>query len=161
MGERTPYWDPNTRGVLWGFSLYHTRAHIARAVYEGIAFALNSCASVMGECGIPVKSLMLTGGGAQSRLWPDMLAALTGVAARVHSQPGEGTSLGAAIAAGVGVGMFDYHEAASFITARAEHPVRADWQAVYEKLFPIYADIYAQMKPLFDRDAEQLMNTEN
>ena len=154
MGERTPYWDPNTRGVLWGFSLYHTRAHIARAVYEGIAFALNGCADVMRECGLPLKSLMLTGGGAQSRLWPDILASLTGVTARVHSQPGEGTSLGAAIAAGVGMGMFDYHRAAAFITARSEHPPRADWRAAYEKLYPIYADIYAQMKPLFDRAAE-------
>ena len=153
MGERTPYWDPNTRGVLFGFSLYHTRAHIARAVYEGIAFALNGCADVMRECGLPVKSLMLTGGGAQSALWPDIMAALTGVTTRVHSAPGEGTSLGAAIAAGVGMGMFSYHEAAGFITARSEHPVRADWQEAYAKLFPIYADIYGRMKPLFDRAA--------
>ena len=154
MGERTPYWDPNTRGVLWGFSLYHTRAHIARAVYEGIAFALNSCAGVMTECGIPVRSLMLTGGGAQSRLWPDILAALMGVPARIHSQPGEGTSLGAAIAAGVGMEMFSYREAAGHITARAEYAPRGDWQAAYAKAYPIYADIYAQMKPLFDRSAE-------
>ncbi|MBO4883799.1 MAG: hypothetical protein J5602_00675, partial [Clostridia bacterium] len=154
MGERTPYWDPNTRGVLWGFTLYHTRAHIARAVYEGIAFALNGCADVMRECGLPVKSLMLTGGGAQSLLWPDILASLAGVTTRVHSQPGEGTSLGAAIAAGVGMGMFDYHEAASFITARSEHLPRADWQDAYAKVYPIYADIYARMKPLFDRAAE-------
>ena len=153
MGERTPYWDPNTRGVLWGFSLYHTRAHIARAVYEGIAFALNSCAGVMAECGIPVRSLMLTGGGAQSRLWPDILAALMNVTARVHSQPGEGTSLGAAIAAGVGMGMFDYHQAAAYITAKAQYAPRADWQTAYAKTYPIYADIYAQMKPLFDRAA--------
>ena len=153
MGERTPYWDPNTRGVLWGFSLYHTRAHIARAVYEGIAFALNSCAGVMAECGIPVRSLMLTGGGAQSRLWPDILAALMGVTARVHSQPGEGTSLGAAIAAGVGMGMFSYRKAARYITAKAEYAPREDWRAAYARVFSIYADIYGQMKPLFDRSA--------
>ncbi|MBR3504698.1 MAG: hypothetical protein IKO07_10735 [Clostridia bacterium] len=153
MGERTPYWDPNTRGVLWGFSLYHTRAHIARAVYEGIAFALYGCAGIMAECGIPVRSLMLTGGGAQSRLWPDILAALTGVTARVHSQPGEGTSLGAAIAAGVGMGLFSYREAARYIAAKAEYPARDDWREAYAKVFPIYADIYAQMKPLFDRSA--------
>ena len=42
MGSRTPYWDANTRGCLMGFSLYHDNRHIARAVYEGIAFALNS-----------------------------------------------------------------------------------------------------------------------
>ena len=82
------------------------------------------------------------------------MAALTGVVTRVHSQPGEGTSLGAAIAAGVGMGLFDYHRAASFITARSEHPVRADWQAAYATIYPIYADIYGRMKPLFDRAAQ-------
>ena len=46
-----------------GFTLYHNRAHVARAVYEGIAYALNSCANVMRECGLPVQDLMLIGGG--------------------------------------------------------------------------------------------------
>lgn len=50
MGWRTPYWDPNTRGVLMGFTLYHDQRHIARAVYEGVAYALNSCREIIAEC---------------------------------------------------------------------------------------------------------------
>ena len=153
MGERTPYWDPNTRGVLWGFSLYHTRKHIARAVYEGIAFALNTVAEAMDDLGIPVKSLMLTGGGARSGLWPVMLASLIGIPVRRHSRPGEGTSLGAAIAAGVGMGMFDYRKAASLIRSGAGYEPDAAMRQAYERVFPIYRDIYARMKPLFDRAA--------
>ena len=154
MGSRTPYWDANTRGCLLGFSLYHDRRHIARAVYEGIAFALNSCASVMAECGAPVHSMMLTGGGARSGLWPDMLASIFGLTTRVHQAPGETTSLGAAIAAGVGIGMFGgYSEAAGVVNARSVQPPVAQWQAAYRDVYAIYADIYDRVKPINDRIA--------
>ena len=153
MGERTPYWDPNTRGVLWGFSLYHGKAHIARAVYEGVAFALNTCAQAMSDLSIPVRTLTITGGGAKSGLWPGMLASLIGVPVSLHAQPGEGTSLGAAIAAGVGMGWFTYREAASLIRLGRTYQPVDEWAKAYQKVYPIYADIYGSMKPLFDRAA--------
>lgn len=155
MGERTPYWDPNTRGCLMGFSLYHHRGHVARAVYEGIAYALFSCAEVMRECGLPVRDLMLTGGGAKSGLWPDILAAVFGVETRVHAQPGEATSLGAAIAAGVGAGLFDsYADAAAMVQARSRHAVNPAWAEAYKKHYPVYAGMYERLKPLFDEIAK-------
>ena len=150
MGERTPYWDPHTRGVLWGFTLYHTRAHVARACYEGIAYALSGCAAVMAECGVPVKSLMLTGGGAQSRLWPGMLASMIGVTVRVHQRPGEGTSLGAAIAAGVGAGLFTYEQAAGYMKSASAFEPDPALSETYARTTPIYRAIYGRMKPLFD-----------
>jgi len=154
MGWRTPYWDPNTRGCLMGFSLYHDQRHIARAIYEGIAFALNSCAEVMAECDAPVRSLMLTGGGASSGLWPDIIAAVFGLTAQVHRTPGETTSLGAAIAAGVGVGMFtSYSDAAGMVSARSTHPVNPQWRQAYQEVYAIWSDIYGQIKPLNDRIA--------
>ena len=137
-----------------GFTLYHNRAHVARAVYEGIAYALNSCANVMRECGLPVQDLMLIGGGAKSTLWPDVLAAVFGVETKVHSQAGEATSLGAAIAAGVGVGLFDsYESAAQMVRAKSRHPVNEDWSAVYAKHFSVYSKMYGRLKPLFDEIA--------
>ena len=151
MGWRTPYWDNNTRGTLLGFSLYHDKRHIARAVYEGIAYALNSCIEVMNECGAPINSMMLTGGGARSGLWPDMLASIYGLETKVHQSPGETTSLGAAIAAGVGVGMFGgYEEAAGVIASRSTHQVNPQWKAVYDKYYPLYAQIYERVKPIND-----------
>lgn len=155
MGERTPYWDPNTRGCLMGFTLYHSRAHVARAVYEGVAYALRSCADVMGECGLPVRELMLIGGGASSGLWPDILASVFGCESRVHSRPGEATSLGAAIAAGVGAGVFgSYSEAAQMVSARSCHAPHPDWTAEYARRYPVYAKMYERLKPLFDQIAE-------
>jgi xylulokinase len=155
MGWRTPYWDANTRGCLMGFTLYHDQRHIARAVYEGIAYALNSCAEVMVECGAPMRSMMLTGGGARSGLWPDMLAAIYNIDTKVHQSPGETTSLGAAIAAGVGIGLFaSYEEAASVVRARSAHPVNPQWSEAYARHYPIYATIYERVKPINDAIAK-------
>ncbi len=155
MGWRTPYWDANTRGVLMGFTLYHDQRHIARAIYEGIAFALNSCAEVISEYGVPITSMMLTGGGARSGLWPDILAAVYGLTARVHKAPGECTSLGAAFVAGVGAGIFSsYEEAAKVVKARSTHPVNPAWQAAYAEIYSIYRDIYERVRPLNDRIAQ-------
>ncbi len=154
MGSRTPYWDPNTRGCLMGFTLYHDQRHIARAVYEGIAFALNVCVEAMDECGAPMHSMMLAGGGARSGLWPDILASVFNMTTCVHQAPGETTSLGAAIAAGVGVGIFKgYEEAASMIHSRSTHQPNAQWCKAYREIYPIYADIYDRIKPLNDRIA--------
>ena len=154
MGSRTPYWDPNTRGVLMGFTLYHDSRHIARAVYEGIAFALNSCAEIISEYGTPIQSMLLTGGGARSGLWPDILAAVFGMTTKVHRAPGECTSLGAAILAGVGVGIFaSYEDAASVITTRSTHQVNPGWKKVYDEIYPIYKDMYEHIRPLSDRIA--------
>lgn len=154
MGWRTPYWDANTRGCLMGFTLYHDRRHIARAVYEGIAYALNSCAQIISETAAPMKSMMLTGGGARSGLWPDILSAVYGLSCRVHQTPGETTSLGAAITAGVGVGMFEsYEQAASIVRARSTHAVNPLWHEAYARYYPLYAQIYGALKPITDQVA--------
>ncbi len=152
MGERTPYWDPNTRGCLVGFSLYHDQRHVARAVYEGVAMSLNQVVRIMRECGEPIQSsVILTGGGARSGLWPDIFASVFGLPVRVHMAPGEGTPLGAAIAAGVGVGVFgSYEEAAAIVRTRSAHEPNPAWVQRYEQVFDVYSKIYCRMKPLFD-----------
>lgn len=157
MGERTPYWDPNTRGCLVGFTLYHDRRHVARAVFEGVAMSLNMVVEIMRECGAPVKSIMLTGGGARSGLWPDIFASVFGLTARVHHAPGEGTSLGAAITAGVGIKLFDdYEQASQIVRARSVHLVNPAWEARYKQVFGIYKGIYDRLKPIFDGIARDL-----
>lgn len=151
MGERTPYWDPNTRGCLIGFSLYHDQRHVARAIYEGVAMSLNQVVQIMKECGHPVKSIMLTGGGARSGLWPDIFASVFNQTTSVHMAPGEATSLGAAIAAGVGIGVFkSYEQAASIVHTRSVHEPNPAWAQRYEQVFQVYRNIYTHVKPLFD-----------
>lgn len=157
MGWRTPYWDANTRGVLLGFTLYHGRKHIARAVYEGIAYALTDCVRIMTDCGAGMDRMILTGGGALSTLWPDMLASMYGMKVSVHAAPGETTSLGAAVAAGVGVGMFpDYRAAADRIRTRAESVPDPETEAIYRKGLELYRRIYPGVKPIQDLLASEV-----
>ncbi|MGJ4851145.1 FGGY-family carbohydrate kinase [Bacillota bacterium Meth-B3] len=156
MGERTPYWDPNTRGCLMGFSLYHDQRHVARAVYEGVALALNTVVEIMRECGQPVCSMMLIGGGARSGLWPGIMADVFGLPTRVHMAPGEAASLGAAIAAGVGAGLFEsYEQAARIVRARSHHPVNEVAHERYQAVFEVYKHMYDALSPLFDAIARE------
>lgn len=149
MGSRSPYWDPKNRGCLCGFTLYHDRRHVARAVYEGVAQGLYSCGLPMAEYGIPVRSLMLTGGGARSGLWPGMLSALFRCPVRVHSLPGEATSLGAAIAAGVGAGLYaDYAQGASLIRSAGECVASAQEAAAYERVYALFSQLYDRISPI-------------
>ena len=127
---------------------------MARAVYEGIAFALNSCYQIMQELDGRQHSITLAGGGARSGLWPNILASVFGTQTRVHSAPGECTSLGAAIAAGVGVGLFeDYAQGAKMARTRSTHEPNEAWMEKYREIYPIYARMYAQLKPLYDEIA--------
>lgn len=156
MGERTPYWDPNTRGCLVGFTLYHDQRHVARAIYEGVALLLSTVVHIMAECGEPIRSIMLTGGGARSGLWPDIFAGVFDLPINVHYAPGEGTSLGAAMTAGVGIGLFrDYQQAAGIVRARSEHMPNPAWVDKYRRIYPIYSGIYDRMKPIFDGIARE------
>ncbi|NLB43106.1 MAG: xylulokinase, partial [Clostridiales bacterium] len=73
MGERTPLWDPNTRGAFIGFTLYHTRSDMVRSVYEGVAYALRTVLDVFMENQANIRDVILIGGGAKSKLWNEML----------------------------------------------------------------------------------------
>jgi xylulokinase len=66
MGERTPHLDPEARGVLAGITASHTRAHVIRAILEGVAFSLKDTLSIFEEMNVPVGSIRLGGGGARA-----------------------------------------------------------------------------------------------
>ena len=150
LGERTPWWDPNTRGTLVGFSLHHGNADIARAVYEGIAQGLRQCAEVLRENGMRFESLMLIGGGASSGLWPSMMASMLGTSVRVHAHPRSATSLGAAMAAGVGVGIFeDYAKASSMAKHSAVYTPDQLSTDAYATHYAVYHSLYARLREAY------------
>ena len=143
MGERTPWWTAKATGMLLGFTLYHTRAHLTRAVYEGVMQALRFCGEILGENGLPVRELTLIGGGAKSRLWRQMAADMFGAQVRVHATPHEATSLGAALAAGVGIGWYrDFVHAAEVIRRGPAFVPQAEAQAAYRAQFEVYRQLY-------------------
>ncbi len=147
MGERCPWWDANARGMLVGLTLTHTRSDMVRAVYEGVAQALNNCGQVLRENGIPINELILSGGGVNSLVWRQMFADIFNVKTRTHANPREATSLGAAMAAGVGAKVYKSFEEASRTVKtydeRMPNPKNAD---AYKRHTDVYRALYGQMK---------------
>jgi xylulokinase len=101
MGERTPHLDPNARAALVGLTASHTRAHVIRAIMEGVAFSLKDTFTIFEDMKIPVTSIRLGGGGARSPLWRQIQADVYGHEVEIVAAE-EGAAYGAAILAGTG-----------------------------------------------------------
>lgn len=152
MGERTPYWDKNTRGGFIGVSLFNKTSDLLRSTYEGIAYALGSVLEVFQDNKLDVNIMTLIGGGARSPLWNEIMANIYNKKVRIHSFPGEATSLGAAIAAGVGAGIFaDFEKAAECIKYKKLCSPDDELVSQYKKIYDVYKSVYPQMKPLFEK----------
>ncbi len=105
MGERTPHLDPEARAALVGLSAAHGRAHVIRAVLEGVAFSLRDSLTIFDEMGVPATRIRLGGGGARSLLWRRIQADVYGQPVDVLAAE-EGAAYGAALLAGVGAGIW-------------------------------------------------------
>ncbi len=151
-GERTPYPDPLARGSFVGLTLRHKRAHMTRAVLEGVAFSMKDCFSLLQGAGLgAVKEVRIAGGGAKGPLWRKIVASALGLP-MVTVNSTEGAAYGAALLGGVGAGAWPSVEAACdatiAVTGRDE-PV-ADWVKAYETLYPRYRELYPALKPTYD-----------
>jgi xylulokinase len=153
MGERTPHLDPNARGTLTGLAASHTRAHVTRAILEGVAFSLNDAFSLFQEMQVPVRTVRLGGGGARSPLWRQIQADVYGYEVEILAAE-EGAAYGAALLAGVGVKFWSSVEDACESVVKVQQRVRPDAKAVsvlrlqyenYRSLYPALKPVFAQM----------------
>jgi xylulokinase len=117
MGERTPHLDPRARAALVGLAANHTRAHIIRAILEGVAFSLRDTLTIFAEMSVPVGTIRLGGGGARSALWRQIQADVYGRSVEIVEAE-EGAAYGAALLAGVGVGAWASVDEACAATVR-------------------------------------------
>lgn len=111
MGERTPHLDPHVRASLVGLTASHTRAHVIRAILEGVAFSLRDTFEIFAEMNVPVENVRLGGGGARSALWRQIQADVYNQAVEIVEAE-EGAAYGAALLAGVGAGLWSTVDAA-------------------------------------------------
>ena len=151
-GERTPYPDPLARGSFVGLTLRHRRAHLARAVLEGVAFSMRDCFALLQGAGLgDVEEVRIAGGGARGALWRRIVASALRLP-MVTVTSTEGAAYGAALLAGVGAGAWPSVEAACdatiAVTGRDE-PV-PEWAEAYDALYPRYRELYPALKPTFD-----------
>jgi sugar (pentulose or hexulose) kinase len=154
-----PYWSPGLRepgpeakGAIIGFGDVHTRAHIYRAIIEGLAYALRAGKErVEKRTGTAIQTLRVSGGGSQSDQAMQITADVFGLAAeRLHTC--ETSGLGAAINAAVGVGLHsDYTSAVSAMVHKGEvFTPLADNRAIYNQLFnDVYQKMYARLNPIY------------
>jgi len=154
IGEKTPVFDPLARGIVFGLTLQHTRAHLYHAILEGISFGFYHHLEVIAERGWDVKRVRVANGGARSQLWRQVTADVIGYPLEeVAHHPG--SSLGAAFIAGMGVGAFkNWSEIERFI--QIEHVTQPNLKRheKYQQLFPLYRQVYEQNKENFQRLAQ-------
>lgn len=144
-GERTPYMDPNARGVFYGLTLQHTWRHMARAVMEGAVLALAGGLALMRALGTPVERVVASGGATQHPLWLQLQADIFGLEV-VRAEAQEAAAFGAALLAGAGTGVFPDLATACAQTVRwnpqvvrpdpARHAFYAGLAERYGRLYP-------------------------
>ncbi len=150
-GERTPYANPNARGVFFGLSLRHGKSHLIRSVMEGVAYGLADSLEIIEAMGVQVTQVRASGGGARSELWRQIQTDVTG---HDHSviDADEGPAYGAALLAGVGAGLHDSVEAACEATIKVVDTRHADAQTgeLYSRYRAVYRTLYRQLEGSFE-----------
>lgn len=155
-GERTPHPDPLARGAFIGLTTRHGRAHLTRAVLEGVAFGLKDMFELMKGVGLgPIEQVRVSGGGAKSSLWRQILADVL-EAELVTTNTTEGAAYGAALLAGVGAGVWPDVDTACAqtivitdrVTPKAENIPR------YRALYEHYKNLYPTLKATFQALSE-------
>ena len=150
MGERSPHNDPDARGVFFGMSMDTSRADMTQAVLEGVAFALRDSLEVAKSLGIKIERTKICGGGAKSPLWKKIIANVMNIKVDVLEVE-EGPSLGGAMLAAVGCGVYPDVETAGKKLAKVVDTVEPEPElaAKYEKRYQKFKELYPVMKPLF------------
>ncbi|MFC6356495.1 xylulokinase [Luethyella okanaganae] len=150
LGERSPHWDPHAAGAFVGIERHHGRAHMTRAVLEGVAFNLLTCIQAFRDAGASIDRVDAIGGGAASAVWLQIMADVWGVPVRRRSVVEEANSLGAAVTGAVGLGFVDGFSAARDLsTVTAEFTPDASRHAAYGKRHVAFSDAYDRLRPWF------------
>ncbi len=154
-GERTPYPDPDARGVFFGLSLRHQKAHMIRAILEGVAYGLQDSFEIIEAMGVDISEVRASGGGARSDLWRQIQTDVTGYPHTVINVD-EGPAYGVALLAAVATGAYDSVQEACAATIRTiDAPeVNCDNHELYSKYHQLYQELYQQLRGSFETAAE-------
>jgi xylulokinase len=154
MGERSPRWNPHARGAFVGLTIRHSRAHMFRAVLEGITMNLRVILDAFRNQGTQIDAMRIIGGGARGRVWNQIMADIYGIPVQRLAILEEATSMGAALVGGVGIGLypdFSMIETMNEIASTVQPDPAA--QAVYEKVYPIFNATYDALVPVYKQIA--------
>jgi xylulokinase len=155
LGERSPRWNPFARGAFIGLTIRHTRADMIRAVLEGVTMNLRVILDAFRSQGTQIEAMRVIGGGARGRFWNRIMADVYGMPVHRLTIVEEATSMGAALAGGIGVGLYPDFGMIEKMNQTAEI-IEPDpsARAAYEKIYPIFEAAYQALVPVFDMIAE-------
>lgn len=147
MGERTPHLDPDCRGGFFGLSAMHEKPDLIRAVMEGVSFGLKDSLDILDGMGVTPDNMLLTGGGAKSAFWRQVLADVFACPVQTIKSS-EGPALGVAILAGVGAGIYDSVEAACEQLVELGDTFNPDEENVktYARYHVLFQQLYPALK---------------
>ena len=150
-GERSPIWNPRAKGVYYGMDFGKQKGHFIRAAMEGVAMSLRHNLETAKEAGADVSVLRAIGGSANSLLWTQIKSDITGKPIIVPSSD-TATTLGAAILAGVGTGIYQSFEQAVELTVRKkrEHTPDSENRKQYDQSYKMYRKLYENLKDLMN-----------
>jgi xylulokinase len=157
--ERSPIWDPFARGVLFGLTIAHRRGDVIRAILEGVAFSIHHNLSIAQETlDMDIDSVRIGGGVTRSPLWNQIIADVTGKRLVTLSCT-ETETLGAAILAGVGTGVYKDFQEATERTLKLDRQFtpQSRWTSLYRRMFRIYHQLYHDLRHRF-QEAVQIQN---
>ncbi len=151
-GERTPYPDPDAKATFTGITVRHNKKHFIRSVLEGVTYSLKDCLELNKKTGLDISEIRISGGGAKSKLWKQILADVFETELVVLNST-EGASFGAALLAAVGTGNFkSVEEACNKSISRKDsiYPVKENTLR-YRDYYEIYKNLYPSLKQSFNK----------
>jgi xylulokinase len=157
-GERTPYADPNARGIFFGISYLHGPDHFVRSIMEGVAFSQLDCLSLVRRLNIDSDNIILLGGGSRSATWRQIISDIIDYKV-VTLNIEEGSAFGAAVIAGVGCGIYPgIEEIVDKIIKKDKvtNPIEENVKK-YKKFYTVYKSLYSDLKDSF-KEISRLQN---
>ena len=154
LGERSPRWNADARGAFIGLKMQSTREDLFRSVLEGVIFNLNHILNVFKKQ-VDIKEMIVIGGGAKGDLWRQIMSDVYGLPILKPNYLEEATSMGAAIAAGVGTGIYQNFDAIhEFLKIERRIEPDQERHLIYQKIYPIFEACYVSLLGVYDQLAK-------
>ncbi len=153
LGERCPVSDTTTRATLFNMNEEHTKEHLMKAVYEGIGYNLKWILdNFKKDYKFGCKSFRIIGGGAQNKVWMQIIADITGTEFSVVENPRNAGAVGGAIIAMIGLGVLkDFSSAYEFAKVSNTYVPNMANHLVYKEMFESYKDVYYGLRAAYKK----------